>query len=271
MGALSLSACIFGGEDDAPAPSQSSRTRSIKPGFYRLDYGSDSMNALVESEMILDSNGGYRQFYIGPNISLDPVISCTGKWGADSTTLAFSERVIGYAWGGLFEPPPGDFEYFEQAPPDSGPIRRISTTSFQRYENDQLTNSNRWLTYRKSTPLPALTGKYEREMIDSISDSTKNIRWTWRYEFTPGGRLADCMLRDGKIVDSITSDAWRQAGNFMVLGMPRFRSLRTDTIPEVFAPPDTLFGEWVLRLQNVNANGFEITYGDEWLAYRKVP
>src|SRR5690606_38427722 len=128
-------------------------------------------------------------------------------------------RTYGQSFPEHFETP-GLF-YFQSIPGnDSGPVRAATAASLQRYEDDLLTGSNLWMTYRAVSPGAALAGNYT--LVDTVQDfNGQPLSRREELALTTGGGFRLREYYGGDLVVETEAASWIQPGPYVFAINPR--------------------------------------------------
>jgi hypothetical protein len=267
-----LAGCLVGGTEDTPVAG------SVRPGLYRIDYTphfpaygvphADSFG--VVTNLLLDSSGQYRLFLVDTFYAgAVPLVVYAGQWSSGPASLVQSARLYGAAYPNDFSYP-GIF-YYSPVFTDSAPVRAAAPGFFQRYEDDFISGSNLWMTYRAlAAPVP-LTGRYTlQDTLLGVNAAPLTRRE--ELDFNRGGSFRSREYYDGELAVETLADRWLQPGDYVFAVNPRRRYFDT---AGVATPWDTLPGDWVLTLRAIGTGAFErldvFDWYDEyaWVTYRK--
>ncbi len=247
MGTFFLSGCIFGESGD-PA------TNRIAPGSYYSDYGSSGRSQGHESELVLDTNGGFHFFEMGDST---PWVITQGNWKSGDGTLILKSALRRNAHYSYV------FDYWDTIPVDTSYLRGISTDGFERLELSRDSGFYfdvvRWVRYQHLESPPQLTaGHYECTETYSFTDDPAVHTGFAYLNLTLNGAYSDGRSEDGKPVWEFESTRWFQSGSFLIVKSGRGRNHSDSSGYTEWAPLslDTN-AEYVVRLRAITADSFQ--------------
>jgi len=159
IGAASLMACLFGGEED------SVETKAIvKPGIYHGDYGPDLSE--IESELQLGFDGKYHWLVAQGGVA---ILNARGKWFDLQGLTIFHQTE-----SGQFNYPE-IFTNFLPVPADSAPIRNTIGDGFEKYEISPYGGRGIWVSYHRASFAKLNPGKYVNRETTLVADTLGQV------------------------------------------------------------------------------------------------
>ncbi len=246
----------------------------VRPGFYYGGYGPAYDSTGFASELTLDSNGNHRWFKVEYNYA---TLDFQGKWTATDSELTLSQQLSSYLDYNFF----GQqiLEQFLNFQPDSSdtiPIRRITDTSFERFEIAPDGRRAIWVPYRLTHQTRPAAAKYVYRDTTDGWDSVGNpipVVYSHEYRFADSGAVYHYYENVLPFVE-IAMPNWLQVGSFLVADHPR-RRFYVDSLQDFGPWADTLGGDWVRRLRDVTDTSFQMwdpfSYPGRWMDFRKEP
>ena len=272
---LNFVGCIFGGEGDTSTIIDKKdsvaviKTKSISPGFYVADYAwIDSGKAGWESEIDLNSDGTFRQFWIQFN---EAAYEERGRWAQHDSSIHFLNRFAAPPYNGAFF----DADY-QSLTPDTNFLGQITDTSFNRLEYTPYRQKPYWIPYVKRGYPTLKNGAYQFTKIgvaNSPTDTLPPADYTDKVKLE-GSRYTNSFFRNQDEIFQSTAE-WRQFGSFLVTEKFQYRG-RVDT-SGAFSPWDSLPGFIMFRLKQVSDNSFHMWMyrsspdTSSWEVYRQIP
>ncbi len=245
-GAVLLSACIFGGEENSPP--------TVTPGYYRGDHGEATRLLGLESDLILDSSGAFHFFSVDSNAVEQEI---KGNWRAQGGGMVWSAVLSSWAEY------TGEFTSWDTLAPDTSQLRQVTADGFERLEVSQDAQRHtllRWVQYQRALPVPSVRdGAYEYlDTVPYYADTVQiALPLTTRYEAHAGGTFVETDFQDGQPQLQTSFAQWMQAGSFLIGMQPSYR--QADSTHQYGAwtvyPPEY---EKVLNLRNLSDTGFQV-------------
>jgi hypothetical protein len=290
--ALFIGGCLFGGEGEEPTeildPEKPDTTAvidttgnpddTLKPnedpihlvaGVYRGDYGASGDSIALESEMVIGENGEYQ--FIGVQLN-DAALLISGKYSiSDNNDLALQDQHLAFSIGsGLF-----DSAEWTEVPPDTFFIRKVTATSFERYEPFPGTDIPRqlWVTYTKINFPELSSGNFDTEV--TYEDSTGVWIYRTLLELKESGSYLRRDYENDFEYQQIAAEGWRHQGSFLVTDHHILR--QWDDSTDAFVDLDQFSGEIYYRVKDAATSGFKMWYEPDfefpegnWVEYAKA-
>ena len=251
--AFAFFACIFGGDGE-------SVPNSVKPGFYRADYGYFGDSA-AESEFIMDSGKNFHWVGIYENL---PELMIQRRWKNSDTAGLWESVMTGYLDDDGFR-----LLFLDTVlRNDTLRIRGITGDSFEKLETVEDENgdtASQWVPYHLSASSNALaTGRYEFTRFRS------GHTYTYFFELTQAGTYREGVIRDSLLYYENDGANWLQSGSFLI-------SDQTRELNWIDGTWETLhYMKSAIRIRNVQPDSFQrwISYfytdTSYWATYRRV-
>jgi len=208
----------------------------------------------LESELILDANGGFRFFMIDSNTAF---YVSKGKWFAGEGELVRTGVSGSYLYHGGFK------RWDTLAEPDTSYLRNVSDSGFERLEAvpDTLFGSIlRWVRYRIFTPQMRLPqGRFEfMDTFPNGVDTQKTDTGLTRLQIASDSPYVQYYLRNGTLTYTDVDSLWVQAGSFLITSRNRHCAYGPGYESCGEAPAEY---EYVARLDQVAKSSFRL-----WIA-----
>lgn len=257
-----VSGCILGGGDKSGTGGN-----QLGPGVYHNYSGPPGSLPGLESELVLEADGGFRFFGIWDTT---PRSITRGNWESHDGTLILKSAVRRYSHY------TGVFDYWDSVRPDTSYLRRISSGTFERLEvswDSDSYASVQWAQYVRleTAPLPA-DGLYQfAETYRDPDDSTLIHTWRMYLSLARNGLYHDSTSLDGRPQFQNEGRHWFQSGSFLVVRAGRGRDY-DDSLGfsewEGWLPDSN--AEYVVRVRATTQDSFQ-----QWMAedqtYTGVP
>lgn len=243
-------AMVFG----CQSPFENSTANQIEPGNYRGYHGKLTDTYGIETELVLNTEGTFRYFFIEQNTAFQ---TFKGNWHLNENEMILTRKLRSSLYHGGFRV----WDTLET--PDTTYLRKVTSNSFERLEVTYDTLFNpiaKWIQYQLFPQENTLSdGNYEfRESFKNGVDTTIIDSAITFLSIYNNKLYTQNILINGEQYMSDTDSSWTQVGSFLITSKNNHCEYEPGYSHCMDASPGY---EYIARLTNIHSSHFQL-----WLA-----